>query len=420
MSTFVIIEDDQPTAEIQKSILEQKGHTVFVNLDAMSSVEFVIKHKPDILIIDIIMPGMDGLEVCRRLRLVPELRKLKIIVVSSKNYPADRMRAQAMGANGMLLKPVTPATFVSDVMALAADNMDITYWGVRGTMPVPGRKTLRYGGNTTCITLEMPRGQYFILDAGSGIRNLSRDIMANRNGNLTAKILISNPHWDHVNALPLFVPLYIPGNEFEVMGPGQGALTMREIVAAQMEGTYGPMSLRELGARVFFRNLAEEKIVFGDIEVRTMLLSHPGNCLGYRITMSGRSFCYVTDNELHRKDSPGFDASYIDKLVDFVKDADMLFMDAAYTDMEYGARVNWGHSSVREVAAIAHAAKVKELQLMNHDPEQTDDDIDAKLADAKDVLNAMGSSVVCTAPAEGSRRRLSADGSVTDLPEVES
>src|SRR5262249_5116653 len=158
------------------------------------------------LIIDIIMPGMDGLEVCRRLRLVPELRKLKIIVVSSKNYPADRMRAEAMGANGMLLKPVTPATFVDDVLALASDNMDITYWGVRGTLPARGRKTLRYGGNTACVTLEMPRGQFFILNAGSGIRNLSREIMATRNGGLTAKILISNPHWDHVNALPLFVP----------------------------------------------------------------------------------------------------------------------------------------------------------------------------------------------------------------------
>ncbi|MEQ9564627.1 MAG: MBL fold metallo-hydrolase, partial [Pseudomonadales bacterium] len=139
--------------------------------------------------------------------------------------------------------------------------------------------------------------------------------MATRNGKLSSKILITHPHWDHINALPFFVPLYIPGNEFEVMGPAQGATTMRELVSAQMDGTYFPITLRDLSARVFFRNLVEETVEFDGVQVSAMLLSHPGNCLGYRITMRDKVFCFITDNELYMEDAPGFQQSYVDKLV---------------------------------------------------------------------------------------------------------
>jgi phosphoribosyl 1,2-cyclic phosphodiesterase len=418
MAAFVIIEDDFASAEIQKTLLEKEGHQVRVSLDAANAVDFVRQAKPDILIVDIMMPGMDGLEIVHRLRTNSDLHRMKIVVVSSKTYSSDRDRALAMGANGMLMKPLSPKTFAAEVMALAADNIDITYWGVRGTIPVPGRKTLRYGGNTSCITLELPRGEMLILDAGSGIRELSRHVMATRGGKLSAKLFITHPHWDHINALPFFVPLYVPGNQFEVMGPAQGTLTMREMIAAQMDGTYAPMTLRDLGALVLFRNLAEGEIVFGDIRVRTMLLSHPGNCLGYRISLGARSFCYITDNELYPRGSAGFDAGYVQKLTDFVKGADILLTDTTYTDAQYKNRVNWGHSAVSEVASLAHAAQVKELQIMHHDPEQTDDDIDRKLEDIKEALARLGSSVVCTAPVEGSRRRIAADGQLSDLAPI--
>lgn len=418
-TSFVIIDDDLVAADIQRILLEKQGHKVQVSLDASNAVEFVTRTRPDILLIDIMMPNIDGLEVVRRLRLVPELRGLKIIVVSSKSYPADRDRALAMGADGMILKPANPATFVSEVLALAANNIDITYWGLRGTLPRPGKKSLRYGGNTTCVSLEMPRGQFFIFDAGSGLAELSRHIMATRNGTLSAKIFISHPHRDHIKALPMFVPLYIPGNEFEIMGPGQGALTMREMVAAQMDGIYAPIPLRHFGAQVRYRNLSEEEFLVGDVRVSTLLLAHPGNCLGYRIALGERVFCFVTDNELYQKGMPGYDASFVEKLTEFVRGADILLTDVTYNDETYKGRVNWGHSGTSEVAAVAHAAGVKELQLMQHDPEQTDDDIDLKLAETRAALDVLGSSVACTAPAEGSRRRMTASGTMTELPPVE-
>ena len=417
--SFVIIDGDPVAADIQRLLLERLGHQVQVSLDASNAVEFVTRVKPDILLIDIMLPAIDGLEVVRRLRLESGLRGLKIIVITRKSYPADRDRALAMGADGMILKPVDPASFVEEVLTLAGDNIDITYWGLRGTRSVPGRRTLRYGGNTSCVSLELPGGQFFIFDAGTGLCELSRHLMKTRGGILSAKIFISHPHRDHIEALPLFAPLYIAGNEFEIMGPSQGALSMREMAAAQMGGLYSPIPVRPFGAQIRYRNLSEEEFLIGNVRVSTLLLAHSGNCLGYRVALGDRVFCFITDNELYQKGMPGHDPSFVEKLTEFVRGADILLADVMYTDEHYRGLVNWGHSGTSEVAALAHAAGVKELQLMQHDPDQTDDDIDRKLAEARAALDRLSSAVICTAPAEFSRRRMTAAGALAELPPIE-
>lgn len=417
-TAFVIIDNDLVAADIQRVLLEKQGYEVQVSLDPASAVEFVTEARPDILLIDIMSPKVDGLDLLSRLRLAPELRGLKIIVMSSKSYPADRDLAFAAGADGMISKPPDPATFVDRVLALAADNIDITYWGLRATLPVPGRKSLRYGGNTTCVSLELPRDQFFIFDAGSGMAELSRHVMATRGGALSAKIFISHPHRDHIEALPLFGPFQVPGNDFDIMGPGEGTLSMREIVAAQRDGIYAPLPMRPFAAQLRYRTLSEEEFLIGNVRISTLFLNHPGNCLGYRIALGERIFCFVTDNELHRKGMPGHDPTFVQKLTDFVRDADILLTDVSYGDEQYERRVNWGHSGTGEVAALAHAAGVKEVQLMQHDPEQTDDDIDAKLAEMQAVLDRLESSTLCTAPADFSRRRMTAAGGLAELPPI--
>ncbi len=403
--SFVVVEDDVTTASVVRKILEAAGHKVEVVLDSTAALETVLKVRPDVVITDIMMPGMDGLEVCRRLRSLPELKDIKIVVLSAKGYEADRAQAMAMGADGMINKPFDARTLESTIRDMISDAVAVRYWGVRGTLPIPGKRSLRYGGNTSCFTLELPKGQFFILDAGTGIRELANYLLATRHGPIMAKIFISHPHWDHINALPFFTPLFFPGNEFEVFGAPQGAMTMRELMAAQLDGIHSPIALRNFGARVFFRNLSEEKFTVGDVRVSTMYLAHPGLSLGYRFDTRGKSFCYITDNELHLPGSPQYSQEFRDHLAGFVKGADVLLTDATYTDDEYPKRVNWGHSSVGQVAALAHDAGVKELQLFHHDPDQSDDDIDRKLESAQATLARLDSSVVCTAPAEGEVRR---------------
>ncbi|MCK4534484.1 MAG: MBL fold metallo-hydrolase [Syntrophobacterales bacterium] len=280
------------------------------------------------------------------------------------------------------------------------ENIKLTFWGVRGTLPVPGRNTVRYGGNTSCVSLEFSKDNLFIFDAGTGIKELSNYFISEKHALTKATIFISHPHWDHINGLPFFAPLYTKGNEFEICGPSNGDMSMRKLISGQMDGVYFPINIKGFNAAVSFRNLGEERFDIDTIKIQTMFLNHPGKCLGYRLDYGNKSICYVTDNEIYPESSRLYSKNYVNKLADFVSDTDVLIIDCTYTDEEYEEKIGWGHSSVNQVAELANRARVKNLYLFHHDPDQSDDDIDNKLKMAQAILKKRGSSTICIAPKE--------------------
>jgi phosphoribosyl 1,2-cyclic phosphodiesterase len=328
---------------------------------------------------------------------------MKIIVLSAKSYDFDRRRAKELGADGYITKPIQRDSVLEQIGELVSSDIVVTYWGVHGTLPVPGPHTLRYGGNTPCVSVTAGGEPLFVFDCGSGIKRLSDSIMTSKVPRFSARIFISHPHWDHINTVPFFAPLYVRGNEVEIFGPYQGDLTIGRVVSAQMEGVYFPVTTREFGAHLVFRDLREESLAFGPVQLDTMLLSHPGACLGYRLSYQGRKVCYITDNELYLPGDGRRDERYIERLVEFVAGADVLITDTTYRDHEYPSKVDWGHSCVSQVADLAARAKVKRLHLFHHDPDQTDDDIDLKVHETRVELEKRRSGVLCDAPAEGSQ-----------------
>ena len=409
---FVVVDDDPTVVELITMLLQSGGHRVVGENSGADALATIKKQKPDCVLADIMMPDKGGFELCAEIRGDAALAATRVIMVSAKTYEHDRKRAKGLGADGFITKPVEAASFLGDVERILADDIFVSFWGVRGTLPVPGKHTLRYGGNTSCVTMEFGRGQFFIFDGGSGIKVLSDHLMGKGPARIDAKIFISHPHWDHINALPFFVPLYLAGNEFEILGATHGETTTRELISAQMDGIYFPITINEFGARVYFRDLSEESLEIDAIRVRTMLLSHPGNCLGYRVEYGGRAICYVTDNELFLEGDPSHNPEYVRKLIDFVSGCDCLITDSTYTDEEYKSKVGWGHSAISQVVDLADRAGVETLYLFHHDPDQTDEDIDAKLQTAEDLLEARGSKTRCVAPAEGSRITIATDAKV--------
>ncbi len=395
-----VVDDDTDTLLVVKCLLDECKANVKTNSSSTEALVEIKRDKPDLVILDLMMPGIDGLDMCRFLRQEPSLKDLKIVIFSGKAYEHDQQRALALGADGYITKPLIDERFIKKLEDIIEEKIELTYWGVRGTLPVPGEKSLRYGGNTICASIQFPKDNFFILDAGSGIKPLSDHLMSKEGSALHAKILISHPHWDHINALPFFVPLYIPGNEFEIFGASHGDVTMRELISAQMDGVYFPIRIKEFAARTYFRDLKEEEFQINEINVKTMLLSHPGICLGYRLAYKDRSICYITDNELFPEDTRGYNANYWEKLTEFVKGTDILITDTTYTDQEYAQKKSWGHSSVSQVVKLAHAAEVKALHMIHHDPDQTDEDIDHKLETAQKLLTQMNSNTICVAPME--------------------
>lgn len=397
---FYIVDDDPDILALLRSVLEKAGHTVVSSNSSQQALNEIPGVSPDCVITDLMMPVMDGFELCRELRRRPELESMKIIVLSAKSYDFDRRRARELGADGYIVKPINPATLLASIDEFVSKHMVVTYWGVRGTLPVPGPRTLKRGGNTSCVSIEVGGEPLYIFDCGSGIKQLSDQIMASGTQRFSAKIFISHTHWDHINTLPFFAPLYIRGNQLEIYGPYQGDLTIARAIAAQMEGVYFPVTIREFGAHLVFRDLREETLDFGTVKIETLLLKHPGSCLGYKVTCHGRSACYITDNELYLPSDPRRDQRYLERLTDFVRGTDVLITDTTYRDHEYPSKVDWGHSCVSEVADLAVRADVKRLHLFHHDPDQSDDDIDRKLDETRAHVARLGGSVEVDAPAE--------------------
>ncbi|MAF08731.1 MAG: hypothetical protein CL389_12890 [Acidiferrobacteraceae bacterium] len=396
---FFLIEDDPAMIEMESLLLEEAGHQVMALQSSDDALAKIKEYAPDCVLTDIMMPGVDGMQLLKQIKDDDDLSDTKVIIVSSKTFEYDQRQAKQLGADAFIVKPIETETFSGLIEEIMADRLQMTFWGVRGTLPVAGQRSLRYGGNTSCVTLDFPRGQRFIFDAGSGIKELSNAIMAAPE-KMSAKIFVSHPHWDHINALPFFAPLFIPGNEFEVLGAAHAHITMRELIAAQMEDVYFPITMKEFGARVYFRDLNEGKYEIDGIPVKTIQLSHPGNCLGYRIDYRGRSICYITDNELFLPGDSSHNPHFVKRLTEFVSGTDALITDSTYTDAEYENKVGWGHSCVSQVVRLAHEAGVKTLYLFHHDPDQDDDAIDAKHAAAGELLASLESPTQLVSPRE--------------------
>lgn len=253
----------------------------------------------------------------------------------------------------------------------------VRFWGVRGSIPTPGPKTQRYGGNTPCI--EMRCGdELLIFDMGTGARALG-EALCGESGSPRVSLFLSHYHYDHLQGVPFFVPLFIPRFSLVVHGATREGRSVKEVLAGQMVPPYFPVTLAQVArASLSYRDIEPGQVLeLGPALVRTLDLNHPGGNLGYRVECDGRSVVYATDVE-HGSD---MDAA----LVEFARGADVLIIDAMYTDEEYrGAKGSpkegWGHSTWEAAVQIANAAQVEQLVLFHHEPTRDDEQMDAFVA----------------------------------------
>jgi len=205
---FFIVDDDVSVTKLMTALLKKAGHKVTTCRDGEAALIKIPEAKPDFISIDIMMPGMDGLELLNELRAIKVLNKTKIMMISGKAYEFDRKRSMEFGADGFITKPLNPDIFLDHVNRICEDKVDVSFFGVRGTLPVPGEGSLKYGGNTSCVAMEFPKGQFFVFDAGSGIKKLADRLLAQKRRRIDAHIFISHPHWDHINACLSLPPLH--------------------------------------------------------------------------------------------------------------------------------------------------------------------------------------------------------------------
>jgi phosphoribosyl 1,2-cyclic phosphodiesterase len=255
--------------------------------------------------------------------------------------------------------------------------LSIRFWGVRGSCPSPGPETARVGGNTSCV--EVLAGDTRIaLDAGTGLRRLGAHLLAQKRGPVELTVLLSHVHWDHIQGLPFFAPIYMPGTRLVVAGGNATGTPLADTLRRQMSAPTFPVDWNDVPAAreyVELRDGATTRI--GDAEVRASRANHPDAVFAYRVEHGGRSVVYATDTEHYACVDP--------RLARLAQDADVLVYDAQYLPEEYAAKVGWGHSTFDAGIALARAAGVKKLVLFHHDPCRTDDEVDALERRAKDA-----------------------------------
>lgn len=270
---------------------------------------------------------------------------------------------------------------------MSADKLRMTFWGVRGSIPVPGQSTVKYGGNTPCLSLT-DEENCIIIDAGSGIRELAIALNKSKKHFSSYNILFSHFHHDHLLGFQFFYPLFYADSTINIYAPTlESKYNVQEILELQLKRVFFPVKLHEIKATIVYNDFKPgDTLQINNFQVKTVMLNHPNFSVGYSISRKGKKIVYISDTEMvnrifcktnefetttirHLNDKLN---SYTDKLIDFAYKADVLVFDSQYTEKEYELRQGWGHSTYSDAMFVASRAEVKNLFFFHYDPFHSD------------------------------------------------
>ena len=441
MKTALVIDDDAAFRRETYRLLLGAGWRPLEAEEGEQGVAMAMQHQPDLIICDLLVSRFNGFQLCRTIRAQRHrIRQPVIVVTSSSGYPTDRLNALEVGADRYLVKPFKKETLLQLLQGEALYETEsipkagspmpppttapvspsnhepfIRFWGVRGSIPVPGPSTVLMGGNTSCVEMRAD-GEIVILDAGSGIRRLGLALAREfKDQPVNVTILITHTHWDHIQGFPFFIPAYNPKNKVRILGYEGARKGLLSTLSSQMESPYFPVSMRQMPSNIEVKELREFEFPIGQLRVQATFVNHPGLCLGYRIFTSAGSVAYLPDHESYqRMRSHSGNASAEDqqelmkhtsakdqKLVEFLRDVDALIIDSQYNDEEYKTRAGWGHGCVDDVVALALMARARRLFLFHHDPDHDDAQILKMLSWARDLVSSQNEGLIVDAACEG-------------------
>jgi len=431
MKSILLIDDDPDFRDALAALLRAHGWAVTEAGDGDAAVVLAREMRPNVILCDLLMPGTNGFRVCSIIRGDHALRYSLLVAMSGRDFDDTRQTALEAGADEFLAKPIdsgrlleilnrmtAPPPFATKEFdtsrILRAAPPFLRFWGVRGSVPVPGPSTVRHGGNTSCVELRSG-GEILILDSGTGIRALGDDLIREFQGQpLSLSLLITHSHWDHVQGFPFFQPAYEARNQIRVFGFEGAREGLAGIFSGQMESPYFPIGLGQLPSHVVFEEMKRMEFTVGHMPVRATFVNHPGICVGYRVQAGECSVVYAPDHEpFLRKinstrrlgqvtgDATDFAQREDDRFVEFIRGADVLILDAQYDGEEYGTHVGWGHCCVDDAVELAIRGGVRRLFLFHHDPSHDDEKLDAMLSHARAVASAAGSALQIDLASEG-------------------
>jgi len=296
------------------------------------------------------------------------------------------------------------STSFNTIIKRGAPAMKVKIWGCRGSIPSPGRETLIFGGESTCVEVISDSGESVVIDAGSGIRKLGNSLMKGKDIRHVT-LLFTHAHWDHLLGFPFFRPAYSPEFSISICGGPIPQETLMKYVSHQMEPPYFPVDMSEMKAEFITGCHCDQGFCnhnpggrIESIKCHSIALNHPNGGYGFKFLCDGKVICFFPDNEIRHKHKGGLT---VKKYAAFCKNADLLIHDAQYTEDDYTRTKSWGHSTFRDAVDLAIEAGAKRLGLFHHDPDRSDYDIKRQVDICREYISEQKVNLDCFACAEG-------------------
>lgn len=425
---ILVVEDANIIALAMSYALEGAGFHVELAADGEECIVKVREDLPDLILLDIMMPKMNGIEALKILRADEKTKDLPVIVCSAKDFKTERQAAAELGALDYLIKPFNPAdlvrkvsaalggTMVADaraagVGALPASAVPISYqpvldtrrthftlWGTRGSTPTVGHRFQRYGGNTSCMSFAVGN-DLLIFDAGSGIRELGNHIL--EGGPRKLHLFITHTHWDHIQGFPFFTPAYLPGYDITVYGSTGFGKNLEALFRGQLDRDYFPVQMEDMRSNLRFQHITDKPVEIGNVRVTWEFSHHPLPTVGYKVETGEQSVVWMPDDEFlqgytgapHALSRYHPQVAPFEKIVSFLNGVDVVLHEAQYMADEYPSRIGWGHCSLPNACALMKLARVQRWIVTHHDPMHDDVFLDRKLCLTRQILEDIGHAI---------------------------
>ncbi|MBI4656315.1 MAG: response regulator [Elusimicrobia bacterium] len=429
---IIIIDDDPMVGELSRDLLTDEGYKVILIQDSINAIDIVRTQKPRLVISDIMMPGITGMDICKTIKSDPELKAIKVIIVSGKSYQVEKQRAFQFGADFFLQKPYNVETFSKTVKnileetsaapspppsapikgglvieqeddKLQASDLDpgqirLTIWGARGLPSAIPNAVSKYGRQTSCVSVET-RENIFVFDAGTGMLSLGKDIATRKKYYKEIWVFLSHFHLDHILGFGNFAPIHDPNFAIHIVGANDPERTLRETAQSLFYSSYAFTKSPPHAKIDLYEVLEDNYEIMPGVKIATMYANHPTSTLIYSLEISGKKIVYSPDSEIWGEATALQD--YDEKFGKFAANADIFIHDSNYDDKDYETNKKQGHSGLANVVEFAaEKAQAKELILFHLNSEYTDQALDAMLAAAQTLIKTKGYSLQCRLAAE--------------------
>ena len=282
--------------------------------------------------------------------------------------------------------------------------MLLKFWGTRGSIPVPGKNTIKYGGNTPCVEFRSNNNKIIIFDAGSGIRELGIDLTKKSNPDKEIDIFISHYHWDHIQGIPFFLPLYEKDRKVIFHGLTANGNNIADVLSNQMNDNYFPIKIDEVNAAIDYKKIKFNRTYkIDNVTVKTFKTNHSTPTLAFKLSEGNKCFVYMTDNELKYDNQESIESvKELNKdLIKFCRGCDYLIHDTMYDEKQLLGKRGWGHSSNILLAYFSIISEVKNLVLFHYNPDHKDEKINKLLKETKKIFQKEKLDIGCIAAKEG-------------------